>query len=107
VSWLVLPALLVAAFTVLVRLLEPKIAFYPYPGESVTAATLGVPLEPHTVTTGDGERLRVWRLPHHAPRAQVVYFHGNGGNPRSGPMCWPGCGGAGWTSSRWTIEGTA
>ncbi len=80
VTWLVFLVLVVIALAALVRVLEPRIAFYPFPGETVTAETLGVPFETHTVTTDDGERLRVWRLRHEAPRAQVMYFHGNGGN---------------------------
>jgi fermentation-respiration switch protein FrsA (DUF1100 family) len=32
------------------------------------------------VSTTDGERLRAWHLPREDARAQVIYFHGNGGN---------------------------
>ena len=35
---------------------------------------------PLTATTADGERLQVWHLPRADAQAQVVYFHGNGGN---------------------------
>lgn len=63
-----------------VRFLEPAFAFFPTAGETETPRDAGVPFEASTVTTRDGERLRVWTLPHPAPRALVVYFHGNGGN---------------------------
>ena len=64
----------------LVRYYEPQLAFFPNKGEDATPAVYGVPFAPMTATTADGERIRVWHLPHAAPRAQVVYFHGNGGN---------------------------
>src|SRR5215213_8914964 len=59
----------VLALVALVRWLEPRLAFFPSPGE--------------TVTPTDGERLRAWRItppPPQATRARIVYFHGNGGN---------------------------
>ena len=75
-------AILVALVIVrwLVRYYEPQLAFYPTKGEDATPAAYGVPFTPLTVTTSDGARIRVWHMPHSNPRAQVVYFHGNGGN---------------------------
>ena len=75
-------ALLVAlvVLTLIVRLLEPKIAFFPAPGETVTPREFGVDYTPLSIPTRDGERLRGWALSHPVPRAQVVYFHGNGGS---------------------------
>jgi fermentation-respiration switch protein FrsA (DUF1100 family) len=63
-----------------VRVLEPKLAFFPSAGESTTPRHFGIPYDTAVVTTADGERLRAWLLPHPTPRAVVVYFHGNGGN---------------------------
>ena len=73
---------LVALFVlfVLVRLFESRAAFFPAAGETTTPGDFGVQYEALTVTTGDGERLRVWALAHDTPRALVLYFHGNGGN---------------------------
>jgi uncharacterized protein len=65
---------------VLVRWLEPRMAFFPSAGETTTPAEFGVPFAPATIATADGERLRAWMLKASSPRAQVVYFHGNGGN---------------------------
>jgi fermentation-respiration switch protein FrsA (DUF1100 family) len=78
----VLVALVVAgiALAVAVRAFEPRFAFLPMSGVSETPAGFGVPYESVTLTTDDGERLRAWLLPHPAPRAEVLYFHGNGGN---------------------------
>ena len=64
----------------LVRYYEPQLAFYPTRGEDATPAAYGVPFAPLMVTTADGARIRVWHMPHENARAQVVYFHGNGGN---------------------------
>jgi fermentation-respiration switch protein FrsA (DUF1100 family) len=63
-----------------VRLFEPKFAFFPSTGETLTPLDFGVPYETSVITTADGERLRAWLLPHAAPRAVILYFHGNGGN---------------------------
>ena len=63
-----------------VRLLEPRMAFFPFAGEDVTPRQLGADFTAHTFETADGERLRAWHLPRADAVAQVVYFHGNGGN---------------------------
>ena len=76
---LLLPAALIV-LTALVRLLEPRFAFFPTAGESVTPREFGVDYESVTVRTRDGERLRSWSLTCPAARARIVYFHGNGGN---------------------------
>lgn len=69
-----------SALAVLVRALEPRLAFFPTPGEDATPAALGMPFQAAAIPTRDGERLRAWLLPHEQARAVVVYFHGNGGN---------------------------
>jgi uncharacterized protein len=69
-----------AALTLFVRRLEPRLAFFPFAGEDTTPADAGIPFRAHTIDTADGERLRLWHLAHDTPAARVVYFHGNGGN---------------------------
>lgn len=69
-----------AALAVAVRWLEPRLAFYPDRGESETPREFGVPFDAVTIETQDGERLRAWVMRASAPRARIVYFHGNGGN---------------------------
>ena len=64
----------------LVRQFEPRFAFYPFPGEDRTPGSFGLPFTAITIETADGERLRGWHLPRADAVAQVVYFHGNGGN---------------------------
>ena len=82
-AWIMPLVLIVIGVGVLfwvVRRAEPKLAFFPLPGEDTTPADYGVPFTAHTLKTDDDERLRAWHLPHATARAQVVYFHGNGGN---------------------------
>jgi fermentation-respiration switch protein FrsA (DUF1100 family) len=73
-------AAILLVIAVAVRLFEPRLAFFPMAGETATPRDFGVEYEATTIATADGERLRVWRLLHPVPLAQVVYFHGNGGN---------------------------
>ena len=68
------------ALAVLVRLYQARLAFFPTRGEDRTPATYGISFTPETVTASDGERLRVWHMHAADARAQIVYFHGNGGN---------------------------
>jgi uncharacterized protein len=82
---------IVAVLALLVRMVEPRLAFYPLAGESTTPADFGVAYETLSAPTRDGERLHGWRLAPQLsgeggpaqpenPRAHIVYFHGNGGN---------------------------
>jgi fermentation-respiration switch protein FrsA (DUF1100 family) len=68
------------ALAVFVRWLEPRFAFYPTRGEAETPRDFGIPFEAITIDTADGEHLRGWVMRAAVPRAQVVYFHGNGAN---------------------------
>jgi fermentation-respiration switch protein FrsA (DUF1100 family) len=80
VTALVVAVVAVVVVRWLVQAGEAQLAFFPTRGEDTTPTAHGVPYTPHSVTTADGERLRVWRLARPDARAQVVYFHGNGGN---------------------------
>ena len=68
------------ALALMVRLIEPRLAFFPARGETFTPRDFGVADEPMSIATFDGERLHGWALAHATPRAQIIYFHGNGGN---------------------------
>ena len=85
--------ILVAVIALLVRLAEPGLAFFPLAGETTTPNDFGIPHDALWIPTQDGEQLRALVLgpasdgPAEAghyvlqvPRAQIVYFHGNGGN---------------------------
>ena len=81
VIWTVISVVaLVVALAVLVRAIEPSFAFFPLAGETTTPAQFGVRYEAIAIHTRDGEQLRAWWLHADAPRAGIVYFHGNGGN---------------------------
>jgi fermentation-respiration switch protein FrsA (DUF1100 family) len=60
--------------------MEPRFVFFPIKGEDVTPARVGIPYQPLTLTTSDGERIAAWQIEPSEPRADIVYFHGNGGN---------------------------
>ena len=60
--------------------LESRLVFFPEPGESHTPSTFGLPHHVVHLTSADGERLVGWQLEPARPLADVVYFHGNGGN---------------------------
>lgn len=76
----VLIVVAVLVLTWLVRRVEPRLAFFPFAGEDVTPRQFGVEFTALTIDTADGERLHAWHMPREDARAQVVYFHGNGGN---------------------------
>jgi pimeloyl-ACP methyl ester carboxylesterase len=59
---------------------EPRMVFFPSKGEDATPATLGLRYQRLTLDTSDGERIAAWQLEPERPRADIVYFHGNGGN---------------------------
>lgn len=73
-------ALTLIALKLLVWWLEPRMAFFPLRGVQETPSIAGVPFRDVKVLTADGETLHGWWLEHTAPRAQIVFFHGNGGN---------------------------
>ena len=77
---LIAAAVILAALALFVRWLEPRMAFFPFPGEAETPREFGIAYEPLTIDTTDGEHLRAWLLRAPQPRARIVYFHGNGGN---------------------------
>ena len=77
---LFIAAIAAAGLASAVRLFEARFAFFPSKGETTTPADEGVPFTSTAVRTADGEQLRAWALPHPSPRAQILYFHGNGGN---------------------------
>ena len=69
-----------AALKVLVWWLEPRMAFFPYRGVQETPEAAGVAFSDIGISTSDGETLHAWWLAAPSPKAQVIYWHGNGGN---------------------------
>jgi fermentation-respiration switch protein FrsA (DUF1100 family) len=72
--------IVIAGLKLMVSWLEPKLAFFPSRGVQATPASAGLPFVDLKVPTEDGETLHGWWLEHPAPRAQVIFWHGNGGN---------------------------
>ena len=72
------------AAVLLVKLLvvsiEARLAFFPLRGIDATPRDRGIPYEELDVTTSDGETINAWLMTHESPAAEVLYFHGNGGN---------------------------
>ena len=69
-----------AVIALMVWWLEPRLVFFPLAGEPRTPADEIDRWEPLDVATEDGETLRAWWLEHPEATADVLYFHGNGGN---------------------------
>ena len=55
-------------------------AFFPTAGVQETPAVARLPFVDVRIPTDDGETLHAWWLEHPKPTAQVLFFHGNGGN---------------------------
>jgi alpha-beta hydrolase superfamily lysophospholipase len=70
----------VVGLKLLVWWLEPRMAFFPYAGVQQTPSSAGFQYSDLRIPTEDGETLHGWWLEHESPRAQVIYWHGNGGN---------------------------
>ncbi len=60
--------------------LEPHVAFFPMRGEHQTPDDVGIAFDAVSLKTDDGETIHSWLLKHPHPRAEVLFFHGNGGN---------------------------
>jgi fermentation-respiration switch protein FrsA (DUF1100 family) len=70
----------IVTLKVVVWLMEPRMAFFPTRGVQETPAAFGLAFTDLRVPTPDGETLHAWWLDHPEPRAQVIFWHGNGGN---------------------------
>jgi fermentation-respiration switch protein FrsA (DUF1100 family) len=72
-----------AIFTGFVYLVQPRLLYYPdVPTRALTATPgrIGLDYESVALSTDDGVRLSAWFIPHPAPRATLLFFHGNAGN---------------------------
>ena len=72
--------LVLLALKLIVWFLEPRMAFFPQSGVQATPAAAGVPFQDLRIETADRETLHGWWLERPDARAQVIFFHGNGGN---------------------------
>ena len=77
---LITAVVIVVTLWAMARWLEPRMAFVPSRGVQQTPAAAGLPFTDLKISTADGETLHGWWIEHPTPRAQVIYWHGNGGN---------------------------
>jgi fermentation-respiration switch protein FrsA (DUF1100 family) len=77
---LVVAIVVIALLKLAVSWLEPAMVFFPLRGEDDTPASLGIRYTPLKLRTADGVQIAAWQLEPGAPKADIVYFHGNGGN---------------------------
>src|SRR5829696_4355752 len=77
---IVVSTALVIAMKWLVTRVEPRLTFFPSAGETETPKSIGLEYEAVSMRTADGETIAAWWIAHEAARADIVYFHGNGGN---------------------------
>jgi fermentation-respiration switch protein FrsA (DUF1100 family) len=77
---LVMIGLVAVTLKVLAWWLEPRMAFFPTRGVQETPASARLPFVDVRIPTDDGETLHAWWLEHPEPSAQILFFHGNGGN---------------------------
>ena len=68
------------ALKMLVVLLEPRLTFFPIRGLETDPDKMGIPVKEIPIQTSDEETIHTWLLEHSEPRADVLFFHGNGGN---------------------------
>jgi fermentation-respiration switch protein FrsA (DUF1100 family) len=73
-------AVALIALKLLVTWLEPRAVFFPSRGEQQTPERLGIPYQALRLRTSDGVDIAAWQLEPASPTADIVYFHGNGGN---------------------------
>lgn len=59
---------------------EERFIFFPYAAIERTPRDLGLAFEDLFFETGDGLKLNGWYIPHAAPVATLLWFHGNAGN---------------------------
>jgi fermentation-respiration switch protein FrsA (DUF1100 family) len=78
--WIAMLVMTLVVIQLVVWLLEPRMAFFPIRGVQETPAAFGLAYADQRIPTSDGETLHAWWLGHPTPRAQVLFFHGNGGN---------------------------
>jgi pimeloyl-ACP methyl ester carboxylesterase len=77
---LVLGVLALAVLKLFVTWLEPRAVFFPSLGEQETPARFGIRYTPLRLRAADGVEIAAWQLEPESPKADIVYFHGNGGN---------------------------
>jgi fermentation-respiration switch protein FrsA (DUF1100 family) len=77
---LVVAVVVVLLLKLVVSRLEPAMVFFPTRGEDDTPARYGLRYQPIKLRASDGVQIAAWQLEPDNATADIVYFHGNGGN---------------------------
>jgi pimeloyl-ACP methyl ester carboxylesterase len=77
---LVVIIVVIVVLKLAVSRLEPAMVFFPIRGEDETPARFGLRYHAVKLRASDGVQIAAWQLEPENPTADVVYFHGNGGN---------------------------
>jgi fermentation-respiration switch protein FrsA (DUF1100 family) len=80
IRYLIVALVLLAIMKLLAWRLEPAMLFFPTRGEQETPSSLGIRYQPLRLQAADGVTITAWQFEPEHPRADIVYFHGNGGN---------------------------
>lgn len=83
---LIVVLVVLVALKLLVVVVEPKLTFFPYRKIFQTPEDFGVEYQEVSIPTSDSETLNAWFLERPSPRAEIVFFHGNGGNLSTGRL---------------------
>jgi fermentation-respiration switch protein FrsA (DUF1100 family) len=78
--FLIITLVVIVLLKLAVSRLEPAMVFFPVRGEDATPASLGLRYEALRLRASDGVEISAWQLEPEHPKADIVYFHGNGGN---------------------------
>src|SRR5688500_10106297 len=74
------PVMLYLVLCVMMMWLENSLLFFPTKHPRGEWNPVGLKFEDAWFTTDDGVKLHGWYVPHPAPRAVMLFAHGNGGN---------------------------
>ena len=67
-------------FAILLYFNQSRFVYYPFKSLDTTPEEIGMVYEDVYLVTEDGIRLHGWFIPHPAPRATLLFLHGNAGN---------------------------
>ena len=80
IRYIILAIVVALLLKLAVDRVEPAMVFFPSRGEDDTPARLGIRYQALRLRAADGVEIAAWQLEPDHPKADIVYFHGNGGN---------------------------
>jgi fermentation-respiration switch protein FrsA (DUF1100 family) len=73
-------AAVLVLLSAILYIFQPNFVYFPSAPLVTTPKLIALDYEDVAIKTKDGIRLHGWYLPHEAPRATLLFLHGNGGN---------------------------